>query len=457
MKLLIVEDDTGLHAQYKWSIKDFEIFYAFDKKSAIEQIKNNNPEVILLDLGLPPDADNATEGLAILDFVMTHCPGTKVVILTGSEQHEHALKAIELGACDFQQKGIDNELLNVALKRASKLQQLEFEVRKLKENVYEGSSLIGTSRLMQVATREMTKIAPVPVSTLLSGESGTGKELFAKTMHSLSGRKGEFVAINCASIPGELLESELFGHEKGAFTGAHKKKIGKVEQADGGTLFLDEIGDMPMELQSKMLRFLQEREIERVGSTKPIKVDVRVLCATHQDIKSMQTKGTFRSDLYFRLAEFTLKIPALREREHDVVDLANFYLSTYRNELNMTHSHKARAFGRDSISAMLAYDWPGNVRELQNLVKTAIVICETDLISPADLDLTLQKGMMLLPQHDDDGHIQTLSEVRLEAESKAIFRAYKKSGRNVSVAAKILSISRPTFYSMAAKSGLIIK
>jgi len=459
MKLLIVEDDVGIHSQYRWAIEGFELLYAVDKAESIKMINEHVPEVVLLDLGLPPDADNASEGLAVLDYIMAYYPSTKVIILTGSEQHEHALKAIELGACDFQQKGISNDELNIALKRAAYLQALELENKKLKEQKYTGSSLIGSSSKMRLATKEMTKIAPVTVSTLLYGESGTGKELFAKTMHLLSGRKGDFVPINCASIPGDLLESELFGHEKGAFTGAHKKKIGKVEQANGGTLFLDEIGDMPLELQTKMLRFLQEKEIERVGGTSPVPVDVRVICATHQNIKSMQLEGRFRSDLYFRLAEFTLNIPALREREDDVVELAEFYFSTFKNELNSPSSITAKSFSQEALSAIRQYDWPGNIRELQNTIKTALIICETELISVEDLGIKLKKGAFLLapPSNNEEKPLRTLAQVRSEAESKALFEVYKKSNHNISVAAKKLGISRPTFYSMAERYGLSIK
>ncbi len=463
--LLIIEDDVGLHSQYKWALEGYNIAYATDRSSALEEIKKQIPDIVLLDLGLPPDADNASEGLAVLSDITSSLPATKVVILTGSEQHEHALKAIELGACDFQQKGISMDELKIALERASTLQRLEAENVRLREAKYTGSALLGSSPKMISAIKTLSKIAPMPVSTLLSGESGTGKELFAKTIHDLSNRSGKFIAINCASIPKDLLESELFGHEKGAFTGAHRRKIGKVEQADGGTLFLDEIGDMPLELQSKMLRFLQEREIERVGGSGAVAVDVRVICATHCNLDKMKTQGTFREDLYFRLAEFTLKIPALRDREQDVLLLATYCLESFRQELPLESKDKATGFGQDAVTAMLEYNWPGNVRELQNRVKGALIVCDSSLISSEDLQLPLRDGAIMVPKswivsdeddndNDNDNSLRTLAEVREEAESNALYKAYLKSDGCISHAADLLGITRPTFYSLATKYNL---
>jgi two-component system NtrC family response regulator len=461
MNLLIVEDDTGLHAQYKWGITGFNIAFAIDRKSALAAIRKKQPDVVLLDLGLPPDEDNATEGLAVLNDISSQLPNTKVVVLTGSEQHEHALQAAALGAYDYLQKGVSTEELQFSLDRAGKMQQLEMENRNLRESKTANTQLIGNSTSMNKALKMLARIAPMPMTTLLSGESGTGKEMFAMTIHDMSTRKGHFVAINCASIPGDLLESELFGHEKGAFTGAHRRKIGKVEQAAGGTLFLDEIGDMPMELQSKMLRFLQERKIERVGGNETIPVDVRVVCATHRNLKEMTIDARFREDLYFRLAEYTLNIPALRERDDDVWLLSEYLLAAYRQEFTMIDSSTAKGFSRDALTAMLEHDWPGNVRELQNRIKGALVNCDSALINSDDLGLVMKRGDILIPDswfsEDCEARQVTLDEIRKSAESKALYRAYRQANGNISNAAKLLDITRPTFYTLLEKFDMRIK
>jgi two-component system NtrC family response regulator len=461
MNLLIVEDDTGLHAQYKWGITGFNMAFSVDRKSALSAIRQQQPDVVLLDLGLPPDEDNASEGLAVLNDISSQLPNTKVVVLTGSEQHEHALQAAALGAYDYLQKGVSTEELQFSLDRAGKMQQLERENRNLREAKTTNSRLIGNSTSMNKALKTLARIAPMPMTTLLSGESGTGKEMFAMTIHDMSMRKGNFVAINCASIPGELLESELFGHEKGSFTGAHRRKIGKVEQSAGGTLFLDEIGDMPMDLQSKMLRFLQERKIERVGGSETIPVDVRVVCATHRNLKEMTKDASFREDLYFRLAEYTLNIPALRERDDDVWLLSEYLLATYRQEFTMIDAVTAKGFSRDALTAMLEHDWPGNVRELQNRVKGALVNCDSVLINSDDLGLVMKKGDILIPESwfNEDGESEhvTLDEIRKSAESKALYLAYRKAKGNISNAAKLLDITRPTFYTLLEKFNMRIK
>jgi two-component system NtrC family response regulator len=461
MNLLIVEDDTGLHAQYKWGITGFNMTFSVDRKSALTAIRQQQPDVVLLDLGLPPDEDNASEGLAVLNDISSQLPNTKVVVLTGSEQHEHALQAAALGAYDYLQKGVSTEEIQFSLDRAGKMQQLEMENRNLREAKTANTQLIGNSISMNKALKMLARIAPMPMTTLLSGESGTGKEMFAMTIHDMSMRKGNFIAINCASIPGELLESELFGHEKGAFTGAHRRKIGKVEQAAGGTLFLDEIGDMPMDLQSKMLRFLQERKIERVGGSETIPVDVRVVCATHRNLKEMTQNASFREDLYFRLAEYTLNIPALRERDDDVWLLSEYLLATYRQEFTMIDAGTAKGFSRDALTAMLEHDWPGNVRELQNRIKGALVNCDSALINSDDLGLVMKKGDILIPEswfneESEDDHI-TLEEIRKSAESKALYRAYRQANGNISNAAKLLNITRPTFYTLLEKFDMRIK
>jgi two-component system NtrC family response regulator len=455
MKLLIIEDDEGLRRQYNWSITGFDLVFAHDRATAIEQIQRGVPELVLLDLGLPPDPDNATEGLSLLSAIMQSCPGTNVIVLTGSSQHQHALDAIRLGAFDFQHKGISADTLQFVLERAAKMQQLAAENRAMKEAQYcHSHNVIGNSTAIKQAIRTLTRCAPMPVSVLLRGESGTGKEVFARMLHELSGRTGEFIAINCASIPKELLESELFGHEKGAFTGASRKKQGKVMLANKGTLFLDEIGDMHADLQAKMLRFLQERTVEPVGSEQSVQVDVRVVCATHRDLLSMTANNEFREDLYFRLTEFQLNIPALRARDGDVVVLASFFLDQYRRLMDLSAERRASDFSREAILAMKQYHWPGNIRELQNKIKGALINAENPLISPLDLQLPsshADHGLLLPAVHErseDEVRPLTLTEIRDQADALAVFEAFQRAAGNISQASKELGITRKTFYAL---------
>lgn len=459
MNLLVIEDEAGIRKQYKWGIKGYDILLAEDADTAIELLSKNTPEIVLLDLGLPPDPDNASVGLKLLSDIKVSHPDTKVIVLTGSEQREHAREAIRLGASSYLQKGIDIDDVQSAVDQAALLFDLEKENKALKEDSFESNTtLLGNSPKMIESMRLMSRIAPSDISTLLNGESGTGKELFAQNLHRLSGRTGEIVAINCASIPGELLESELFGHERGAFTGAVKAKKGKVEQANGGTLFLDEIGDMPLDLQSKMLRFLQERKIERVGGSKQIDVDVRIICATHRDLKKMTEQKTFREDLYFRLAEFELKIPPLRERERDVLLIAEYMLSVVREtERNVS----AKSFGNDAISAMLHHKWTGNIRELQSRVRRAGLLCDGEVIGAIHLDLPFKESMLYAPpswlygsQVDDDATLDAMEE---DFFARVIFERYRKFGFNISQTAESLGVSRPTFYAKAKRYGLKIE
>jgi putative PEP-CTERM system response regulator len=455
MNLLIVEDDVGLHAQYKWGLEGYNMFFATDYKSAIQGIEDHQPGVVLLDLGLPPDADNASEGLRVLDFITSRLPTTKVIVVTGSEQNEHAQRSIALGAYDFFQKDSDIETIEHAIGRAANVHNIEKQIKLAKANEkIDGSAIIGDSPSMSKTKLMLNKVAPIPVNTLLSGESGTGKELFAAAIHAMSGRKGEFVAVNCASIPGEILESELFGHEKGSFTGAYKQKIGKAEQADGGTLFLDEIGDMPLALQSKILRFLQEREIERVGGNGKIKVDVRVVCATHCDLKKMISEKNFREDLYFRISEYTLSIPPLRERDNDVIKIAESLLTSFRQDMPLQALNMATGFSVDAMAAMAAYSWPGNVRELQNKLKFALINCETALITPEDIELEYTEGAIIPPVSwlkGNDENVRDLDQIRKNAETKALFQAYREANQNITEAARILGITRHRFYSLISK------
>ena len=439
--ILVVDDDLGIQKQLKWSLTDFNVVFADDRSSAIAQLRRFEPKVVTLDLGLPPDPANASEGLKTLEEILALAPNTKVIVVTGNNDKENALKAIDFGAYDFYQKPIDSDTIKLLINRALNLAKLEDENRILAKTRPAMGRIIGNSDAIQTVMRKAEKIAGTDISTLLLGESGTGKEVFARTIHEHSPRKDQpFVAINCASIPENLLESELFGYEKGAFTGANKTTVGKIETAQGGTLFLDEIGDMPFGLQAKMLRFLQERVIERVGGRNEIPVDIRVICATHRDIQTMVGEETFREDLFYRIGEIPINIPPLRDREQDIVLLARTFLNQYREEFNA----KAKSFSDGAIRAMLAHRWPGNIRELQNKLKSAVIMSEGTVIQADDLGL-------LEPSEDFESEILNLREVREQAESKAIRKAYQRADKNMSKTAELLGVTRPTLYSLIDK------
>jgi len=439
--ILVVDDDLGIQKQLKWSLTDFNVVFADDRSSAIAQLRRFEPKVVTLDLGLPPDPANASEGLKTLEEILALAPNTKVIVVTGNNDKENALKAIDFGAYDFYQKPIDSDTIKLLINRALNLAKLEDENRILAKTRPAMGRIIGNSDAIQTVMRKAEKIAGTDISTLLLGESGTGKEVFARTIHEHSPRKDQpFVAINCASIPENLLESELFGYEKGAFTGANKTTVGKIETAQGGTLFLDEIGDMPIGLQAKMLRFLQERVIERVGGRNEIPVDIRVICATHRDIQTMVGEETFREDLFYRIGEIPINIPPLRDREQDIVLLARTFLNQYREEFNA----KAKSFSDGAIRAMLAHRWPGNIRELQNKLKSAVIMAEGTVIQADDLGL-------LEPSEDFESEILNLREVREQAESKAIRKAYQRADKNMSKTAELLGVTRPTLYSLIDK------
>jgi two-component system NtrC family response regulator len=443
-RILLVEDDPGLQKQLKWSLGDYELVMAADRDSAIAQLRRHEPAVVLLDLGLPPDADGATEGLAALQLILSLAPATKVIVVTGNLDRSNAVKAIHLGAYDFFQKPFDPDVLALMIARALHVHALEIENRLLAARQH-GSALQGlitSSEPMLKVCRTVEKVAPANVTVLLLGESGTGKEVLARGVHELSPRAGKrFVAINCAAIPDTLLESELFGYEKGAFTGAAKQTIGRIEYANEGTLFLDEIGDLPMPLQAKLLRFLQERVIERLGGRGEIPVDVRVVCATHRDLASMIREGSFREDLYYRLSEITVKIPPLRERPGDAVLLAQAFLERYARELG----RNLRGFTADALGALEAHAWPGNVREMENLIKRATIMADGNQITAADLGL-------------DTGHAKpqpfNLRQAREHAERLAVSRALAHSDGSIAQAAELLGITRPTLYDLMAKIGL---
>ncbi|HEC22541.1 MAG TPA: PEP-CTERM-box response regulator transcription factor [Chloroflexi bacterium] len=439
-KLLVVEDDPGLQSQLRWCFDDYEVILAEDRESAISALRRHEPPVITLDLGLPPDPSNASEGLATLARILELAPTSKVIVVTGNDDRENALKAIELGAYDFYHKPVDAAVLGLIVDRAWQLWSLEEELR---HNSLQGASsvlegVIGVSPQMMRLARMVERVGPANVSTLLLGESGTGKELIARALHRLSGRRGRFVAINCGAIPENLLESELFGYEKGAFTGAVKQTKGRIEFADGGTLFLDEIGDMPMALQVKLLRFLQERVIERLGGREEIPVDVRVICATHRDLQEYIREGVFREDLYYRIGEVSISIPPLREREGDATVIARVLLDRFAREQGCS----GLVLSAEAIEAIDAHDWPGNVRELENRIKRAVIMAEGGQVTAEDLELTVQGGQRF-PFN--------LREVREQAERSAVVRAVAMADGNLSQAAKLLGITRPTLYSLMDK------
>ena len=440
-KLLVVEDDPGLQAQLKWAYDDFEVIVAGDRASAIAALRSEEPAVVTLDLGLPPDPDGTSEGFAVLDEIMAIKPDTKVIVASGHGARESALNAIARGAYDFYQKPVDIETLGLIVRRAFRLHQIEAENRQLaartgKDDRVLGRMITAAPEMVKVA-RTIERVANTNVSVMLLGASGTGKELLARGLHEASGRaNGAFVAINCAAIPENLLESELFGHEKGAFTGALKTTEGKIEQAHGGTLFLDEVGDIPLPLQVKLLRFLQERVIERIGSRSSIAVDTRIVCATHQNLEAMITEGRFREDLFYRLAEIVIKIPSLKERPGDAVLLAKAFLARFAKEMNP----QVKGFAADALAAIDAWPWPGNVRELENRVKRAVIMADGKLVGAADLDLA--------GPGEDEGQVLNLKTAREAADRKVIRHALARSEGNISGTAKLLGISRPTLYDL---------
>ena len=439
-KLLVVEDDPGLQAQLKWAYEDFEVIVAGDRASAIAALRAEEPAVVTLDLGLPPDPDGVSEGFAVLDEIMAIKPDTKVIVASGHGARDSALQAIERGAYDFYQKPIDFDEIALIVRRAYQLHRIETENRQLatrvgSDNRVLGSMITAAPEMLRVA-RTIERVAGTNVSVMLLGASGTGKELLARGLHEASGRAGGFVAINCAAIPENLLESELFGHEKGAFTGAIKTTEGKIEQAHGGTLFLDEVGDIPFALQVKLLRFLQERVIERIGGRKSIAVDTRIVCATHQNLETMIAQGRFREDLWYRLAEIVVKIPSLAERPGDAALLAKAFLARFAREMNP----QVKGFAPDGLAAIDGWAWPGNVRELENRVKRAVIMADGKLVGAADLDLATAAPEDAVPLN--------LKAAREVADRRVIRHALARSEGNISSTAKLLGISRPTLYDL---------
>jgi len=436
--LLVVEDDEGLQRQLKWAYEGYQVVCAGDRQSAIEALRAHEPAVVTLDLGLPPDPDGVNEGFATLAEILRLKPDTKVIVATGHGARESALRAIGMGAYDFYKKPVDIDELGLIVARAFHLHEIEEENRRLEGGsaaTVLGSIVTGAPEMLKVG-KTIERVASADVSVMLLGASGTGKELLARAVHEKSGRKGDFIAINCAAIPENLLEAELFGYERGAFTGAVKSNVGKIELAQRGTLFLDEVGDIPLPLQVKLLRFLQERVIERIGGRQPIAVDTRIVCATHQDLEGMIADGRFREDLYYRLAEIVVKIPSLAERSGDAVLLARHFVNRFSRELNRA----VQSISPDAIAAIDSYAWPGNVRELENRIKRAVIMAEGKSVTAADLDLSGSSDIEPQPIN--------LRAAREIADRKAIRQALSRTENNISGAAKLLGVSRPTLYDL---------
>lgn len=441
--LLVIEDDPGIQKQLKWGFDQYQVVIAGDREETITAIRRFMPSVVTLDLGLPPDPTNASEGLAILKDILQLAPATKVIVVTGNDERKNAMKAVALGAYDFYQKPVDLDILNLIIARAFQLNQLERDNIILHKNAVEPlKGIIGTSVKMQQLSKMIEKIAPTNVTTLLLGESGTGKEVLAKAIHGLSHRSDKpFVAVNCAAIPETLLESELFGYEKGAFTGATKQTKGKIEYAEGGTFFLDEIGDLPFPLQAKLLRFIQERTIERLGGHTEIVVDVRIICATHQNIQKQIDDGMFREDLYYRINEITVNIPPLREREGDAIVIATALLRRFSDE----NGKNIKGFAQGAAELIENYQWPGNIRQLENKIKRAVIMADDTILTAEDLDLG---------EANEEKMPLNLKKVREIAETNAIKRALSYTNNHVSNAAKLLGVTRPTLYSLFTKYGI---
>ena len=442
-KLLIIEDDKGLQSQLRWHFDQYEVFVAGNRDEAITAVRLNEPAVILQDLGLPPDHEGVEEGFHCIREISSLHPDAKIIVMTGNADYENAVRAVAMGAYDFYQKPVNAETLDLILQRAFHIYQLE-ERHRAEEEARQGplQDVIAGDPAMLKVCRMIEKLAPSNVTCTLTGESGTGKEVLTKALHRLSPRnKKRLVAINCAAVPENLMEAELFGYEKGAFTGAAKRTQGKVEMAQEGTLFLDEIGDMPLVLQAKLLRFLQERVIERVGGREEIPIDVRVVCATNKNLLEMTKEGTFREDLYYRICEMEIHIPPLRERHGDKLLLARHFLKMY----NKQNGSNISGFTPEAVDTIDSYAWPGNIREMENRIKRSLVMCDDKLVTSDDLGL-----------HSNESTFLNLRQVRHQAEKSAIIRALGMTESNISAASKLLGVTRPTLYDLMKKYNIIV-
>ncbi|SFM47128.1 PEP-CTERM-box response regulator transcription factor [Rugamonas rubra] len=443
-KLLVVEDDLGLQTQLRWSFDAYEVVLADRRETALAQLRRHQPAVVTMDLGLPPEPDGAGEGLALLQQMLAAAPDTKVIILSGNQERANALKAVAMGAYDFHQKPVDADLLGLVVERAFFLHAMQQENRRMLQIEADSplGGIVSRDPAMLKLCRSVEKVAPSSASVMLLGDSGSGKELIARGLHKLSNRHDKrFVAINCAAIPEQLLESELFGYEKGAFTGAARQTLGKIELAHGGTFFLDEVGDMAPGLQAKLLRFLQERVIERVGGRSEIGVDVRIVCATHQNLKALAEAGRFREDLFYRLSEIVLNIPPLRQRVGDAALLAHHFRNKFCASEARGHLH----FSPDALAAVEAHHWPGNVREMENCIKRAVIMADGPLIGVDDL------GLPDLPAGEESVNLR---QARDAAEYRVMVRALARADGNIVKAAELLGVSRPTLYDLMGHHGL---
>jgi two-component system NtrC family response regulator len=443
-KLLIVEDDLGLQKQLRWNFDAYDVLVAGDRESALAHVRRHEPAVVTMDLGLPPDPDGASEGFAILQQILSLAPDTKIIVLSGNQDRENAVKAIGLGAYDFHQKPCDPEMLGLIVERAYYLHALQHDNRRMLQ-VQAASPMAGVISRdpgMLKVCRSIEKVAPSSASVMLLGNSGTGKEVLARALHQLSPRQDKrFMAINCAAIPENLLESELFGYEKGAFTGAAKQNLGKIELANEGTFFLDEVGDLPMALQAKLLRFLQERVVERIGGHKEIPVDVRIVCATHRNLKELAESGRFREDLYYRLSEIVITIPPLADRDGDAALLAHHF----KNKFNAKEGRPGLNFSQEALALIESHPWPGNVREMENCIKRAVIMADGPQITADDLGLSSAQT---------DEQPINLRQIRDDAEHKAVIKALARVDGNIAKAAELLGVSRPTLYDIMSRHAI---
>jgi len=443
--LLIVEDDLGLQKQLRWSFDTYEVLLAGDRESALAQVRRHEPAVVTIDLGLPPDPVGASEGLNTLQQILALAPDTKVIVLTGNQDHSHAVKAIAMGAYDFHQKPFAPEVLCLVVDRAFYLHTLQQENRNLLSTQVDSpiSGIITRDPALIKVCRNVEKVAPSDASVILQGDSGTGKEILAKALHLSSARKSKrFIAINCAAIPETLLESELFGYEKGAYTGAARQTLGKIELANGGTFFLDEVSDLPMALQAKLLRFLQERVIERIGGREEIPVDVRIVCATHQNLQELIEAKHFRKDLYYRLSEIVITIPPLRDRLGDAALLAHHFKNKFSAQEKKLSPLN---FSEEALAAIESHQWPGNIREMENCIKRAVIMADGVQISAEDLGLQVPTTQI---------EPINLRQVREDAERSALVKTMARVNGNVVKAAELLGVSRPTIYDLMNRHGI---
>jgi two-component system NtrC family response regulator len=443
MKVLIVEDDEFVANQMKWALAaTHEVFLAEDRASGLELVRREQPSVVTLDLGLPPSSGDTTEGFLALSEMLQFDPLLKIMVISGQDEQKNAIDAVGQGAYDFFCKPVDLEALKTVIGRAGRVYELEQQNRRRSaepELAFEG--MLGSCPKIQEVFHNIRKVAATDAPVLISGESGTGKELAARAIHRLSARKnGPFVAINCGAIPETLLESELFGHEKGSFTGAHVMREGRLEAANKGTLFLDEIGEISTALQVKLLRFLQEHMIERVGGRRSISVDVRVICATNVDLAKAMANGQFREDLYYRIGVVLVDMPPLRDRNGDIKLLSEIFLQRLAAEYK-----KTLVFSKKAVQAMEVYHWPGNIRELENKLRRAAIMVDGRQITPQDLSLDGPYG-----QYEAMG----LNKAREAIERDLIERAIARNRGNLTKCADELQIARSSLYELIEKLGI---